>query len=69
MVLVISGLSEFWVFHQELNWTTLEVFVCNVVNLNPKTLWEIVELITTDQIKLNKQLYGIIYAILNHRAR
>ena len=56
-------------FHQELNWTILEVFVCNVVNLNPKTLWEIVELITTDQIKLNKQLYGIIYAILNHRAR
>jgi len=45
--------------HQEINCTILEVFVFNVVNPNPKALWEIIELQTTDQIKLNEQLYHL----------
>ena len=55
MVSIILALAEFCAFHQEINCTILEVFVFNVVNPNPKALWEIIELQTNDQIKLNEQ--------------
>ena len=34
-----------------------------MVNPNPKALWEIIELQTTDQIKLNEQLYRMNYTV------
>ena len=39
-----------------------------MVNPNPKALWEIIELQTTDQIKLNEQLYRTNYTV-KHFAR
>ena len=59
MVSIILTLAEFCAFHQEINCTILEVFVFNVVNPNPKALWEIIELQSTDQIKLNEQWYRL----------
>ena len=34
-----------------------------MVNPNPKALWEIIELQTTDQIKLNEQLYHLNFTV------
>ena len=59
MVSIILTLAKFCAFHQEINCAILEVFVFNVVNPNPKALWEIIELQTADQIKLNEQLYRL----------
>ena len=57
MVSIILVSTEFWALHHAINCTILEGYAFNVVNQNPKALWEIIELQTTDQIKLNEQLY------------